>query len=372
MIEVGHSILKDLNEAILRGSAESRANALWHATDILLDGEYSEEQIWLFGEVIGRLADQIEQATRAELSRRLAHSDNAPPKIVKMLAFDDAIEVAGPILQFSPRLDNQSLIANIRTMGQPHMLAISRRIFVPVEVTDELLTRGNREVAQSVVANECACLSDFGFLQMIKWAETDFAFAEQVGLRKEIPPHLFRQLIAKASHEVRQKLEQERPDLAAEIQATVKKAAFKLNSKFGSDTTDYLAVRRAVADRYQSGRLSEKTILAYALAHKIDEVTIGLSLLCALPDDLVGTGFALNNREMILVLAKALDFTWETAMAFLFMAAENHRISAGDLDTLRKAFERADVQASRDKMKGYQARRSSAGQKYPRFFKLHA
>ena len=44
MTDVGHT-LQDLNEAIERGSSESRAKALWHATDILVEGEFSEEQI---------------------------------------------------------------------------------------------------------------------------------------------------------------------------------------------------------------------------------------------------------------------------------------------------------------------------------------
>ena len=55
MTEVGH-VLQDLNEAISRGSAESRAKALWHATDILVEGEFGEDQISLFGEVIARLS----------------------------------------------------------------------------------------------------------------------------------------------------------------------------------------------------------------------------------------------------------------------------------------------------------------------------
>lgn len=354
MIETGRSFLKDLNEAISRGSAGSREKALWHATDVLLEGEYNEEQIWVFGEVIARLADEIEQVARAELSRRLAHSNNAPPKVVKMLAFDDAIEVAGPILQFSPRLDSQSLIANIRAMGQPHMLAISRRNALSVEVTDELVTRGNQQVVQSIAANNGACFSDFGFLQMIKRAETDSILAAHVGLRKEIPPHMFRQLVAKASHEVRRKLERERPDLSKEIRTSVKDAASQL---FGADKADYLAVRRAVTSRYEAGRLNEKSVLGYAMARKIDEITVGLSLSCVLPEDFVGTAFAHNNRDMILVMSKSLDYDWETAMALLFLAAENHRISAGELEALKAEFERADADASRGILKIYQARR---------------
>ena len=360
MNEGGHSFLEELNEAISLGSAESRARALWHATDVLLDGEYSEEQIWVFGEVIGRLADEIEQSARAELSRRLAHSGNAPPKVVKMLAFDHAIEVAGPILQFSPRLDSQSLVANIRTMGQPHMLAISRRSAVPVEVTDELVTRGNQEVVQSVASNQGACFSDFGFLQMVKRAETDSVLAERVGARKEIPPHIFHQLILKASEDVRRRLECERPELAKEIAASVTKAAGKLYFELGADRVEYHAARRAVTSSLATGRLNEKSILGYALAHKLPEVTIGLSLLCALPDDFVGTTFTLNNRGMILVLAKALNYSWETAMSLLFLAAENHRIAASDLEELKSEFDRADADASRGILKVCQARRREA------------
>jgi uncharacterized protein (DUF2336 family) len=354
MAEIGHA-LEDLNDAIVRGSAESRAKALWHATDVLVEGKFSEEQISVFGEVIGRLADEIEQAARAELSRRLAHSDNAPPKVVRMLAFDDAIEVAGPILQFSPRLDCKSLVANVRTKSQPHLLAIARRASVPVEVTDELVTRGNQEVVQSVVANNGARFSDFGFHQMVKRSETDSALAEQVGLRKEIPRHMFRQLIAKASDDVRRKLERERPELAADIQASVNNVAGKLTSKFGPGQASYLALKQAVTHEHRCGRLNEKSILTYALAHKFEEAVIGLSLLCSLPLEVVEQVLAQNNRDMILVMSKALEFSWDTAMALLFLGAENHRISANELDELKAEFKRADVRMSRGILEVYQS-----------------
>src|ERR1700758_669187 len=354
MTEVGHA-LQDLNDAIALGSSESRAKALWHATDVLVEGEFGEEQIRIFGEVIARLADEIEEAARAELSRRLAHSNNAPAKVVQMLAFDDSILVAGPVLQFSPRLDVKSLIANIRTKCQPHLLAIARRPSVPVEVTDELVTRGNQEVVQSVAANDGARFSDFAFRQMIKRSETDAVLAGRVGLRKEIPPQMFRQLIAKASGEVRRKLERERPELTREIQASVGQAAGKLYSKFGPGQESYLVLKQAVTESHKAGRLNEKSIAAYALAHKFGEAIIGLSLLCSLPLDVVEQMLLVNNRDLILVLAKALEFSWDTAMALLFLGAENHRIASSELDDLKREFKRADVRMSRGILEVYQS-----------------
>src|SRR6202012_2370922 len=88
------SFLDALEEAVARGTPESRARALWHTTDLMIAGAFSADEIWTFGEVVTLLADEIEVAARAQLSERLAHFDEAPVNIIHKLAFDDAIEVA--------------------------------------------------------------------------------------------------------------------------------------------------------------------------------------------------------------------------------------------------------------------------------------
>src|SRR5262249_42634149 len=134
------TFLPELHEAGSGGWAESGAKALAYATDMLIGGRYSEHEIWVFGEVMGRLSDAIEVAVRAQLARRLSTAANAPINVVKKLAFDDSIDVAGPILEHFERLDPETLVRNIRTKSQPHMLAISRRKSIPAVVTDELVT----------------------------------------------------------------------------------------------------------------------------------------------------------------------------------------------------------------------------------------
>src|ERR1700676_5688808 len=135
-----NSFLRDLDEAVRRGTTESRTRALCHTTDLMIAGRYSDEEIWTFGEVIGRLADEIEVAARAQLARRLASLEHAPVNIIHKLAFDDAIEVAGPVLRKSERLDEEALVANAKTKGQPHLLALSERKSLEEEVTDVLVT----------------------------------------------------------------------------------------------------------------------------------------------------------------------------------------------------------------------------------------
>jgi uncharacterized protein (DUF2336 family) len=349
--------LRELDEAVSRGTPESRRRALWHTTDLMIAGSYSEDEIWTFGEVIGRLADEIEVAARTQLAKRLARFDRAPVNIIHKLAFDDEIEVAGPVLRESERLEPYALIANVCLKSQTHMLAITQRKSIDESVTDVLVTRGNQEVVKSVVNNNGARLSEFGFLHMIQRAEGDSILAEQLGLRKDIPRHIFQQLIAKASDDVRKRLESERPGMGEQIQSTVTDVAGELQSKFGPVSRSYHVAKRVVTTQHRQGNLNESSISLYARSHKLDEVTIGLSLLCALPADVIERAVLDKNRETLLILVKALDFSWATTMSLLFLGAKDHRITAKELGSLEKEYGRLNIKTSRSVLELYQTRK---------------
>ena len=351
------TFLSDLDEAVSRGTAESRKRALWHTTDLMIAGRFSDDEIWTFGEVIGRLANEIEIAARAQLARRLARFEQAPVNIIRKLAFDDCIEVAGPVLRESERLDSETLAANASTKSQPHLLAISERKSLTETVTDVLVARGNWDVVTSLANNDGARLSDFGFLHMIKRAEGDSILAEQLGLRQDIPRQLFQQLIAKASDDVRKRLERERPAMVEQIHSTVTDVAGALQSKFGPVSRSYHVAKRVVTTQHQQGNLNEDSISLYARSHKLDEVTIGLSLLCALPGDVIERAVMDKNREMLLILAGALGFSWATTMSLLFLGAKDDRITAQELRDLESEFGRLNVATSRSVLAFYQSRR---------------
>src|ERR1700675_1875401 len=203
------SLLKQLEESISQGSDESLTRALWHATDLLIAGQYSEKDIWIFGEVIERLAREITTAARAELARRLAHSKNAAVNFINQLANDNSIDVAGPMLRHSERLDVRILVSVARSKSQQHLLAISNRNSVAEPGTDVLVVTGNQDVITSLVKNAGARFSHFGFLRLIERSEHDSILIETLGNRVDIPRHIFQQLIAKASDDVRITLEVE-------------------------------------------------------------------------------------------------------------------------------------------------------------------
>src|SRR5260370_9252682 len=254
------SFLSDLDGAVARGTAERRKRALWHATDLLIAGRYSDDEIWAFGEVIGRLGDEIEVATRAQLAKRLANFDNAPINIIHKLAFDDSIDVAGPVLRESEQLDDNALIANATPKSQYDLLAISQRKSIGETVTDVLVARGDQEVVNSVAGNAGARFSDFGFLHMVKRAEGDSILAEQLGLRRDIPRRVFQQLIAKESEDVKKRLERERPGNDHQIQTPGTHVTGTLQSKFGPVPRSNFVPKTLVQTHPHQGQLNDKTL----------------------------------------------------------------------------------------------------------------
>ena len=121
-------------------------------------------------------------------------------------------------------------------------------------MTDVLVTRGNWDVVNSVANNKGARFSEFGFLHMIQRAEGNSILAEQLGLREDIPRHLFQQLIAKASDDVKKRLERERPDMAEQIQSSVTEVAGALQSKLGPVSRSYFVAKRVVTTQYPAGQ----------------------------------------------------------------------------------------------------------------------
>jgi hypothetical protein len=89
-------------------------------------------------------------------------------------------------------------------------------------------------------------------------------------------------------------------------------------------------------------------------------VTIGLSILCSLPANVIERGLVDPTGEMPMIFAKALDFCWETTMALLFLGAPDHRISSRDLDALQTRFSRLTAETAQSIIKLYRARKAAA------------
>src|SRR6266702_1241798 len=99
------SLLDELQSTLAHGTVARRVETLRRVTDLFINGvvDYSDEQVGLFDDVFQCLIHHIETSAKTLLANRLAPIDTAPPMTIRALAFDDIIEVAGPVLSQSAR-----------------------------------------------------------------------------------------------------------------------------------------------------------------------------------------------------------------------------------------------------------------------------
>jgi len=350
--------IAEVENGIAAASADRRSEMLRKVTDLFIDRaeELTADDLSIFDDVIGRFAAAIEKSARAVLARRLAPIRNSPPQTIRALAFDDAIEVAGPVLVQSARLDDKTLVKIGRTKGQAHLLAISQRGSLSEAVTDVLVELGEREVVLSTVDNYGAELSDLGFALLVSRADGDDTLAEFVGSRPEIPSHLLMALVTKASQTVRAKLEAAHPQTKAEIRRAVAEAAARIEAQVLSSSLDYAAALTLVKALQRSGRLDEQALAAFAATRAYAETVATLTVMCGLPLQFVEQAMGRDRSEALMVLAKAIDLSWTTVQEILLLRADKGVISRSEIVQRLARFERLQSSTAKEILQVYRAR----------------
>jgi uncharacterized protein (DUF2336 family) len=339
-MSVPASLIPELEEVLARGSAERRTRTLQRITSLFLNGadQFSGEHVSLFDNVFIRLIDEIETKARAELSHRLAPVSNAPIEAVRVLAKDDDISVAGPMLQHSTRLPDADLIEIAKTKGQPHLLAISGRTGIAEAVTDELVRRGDRQVVRGVAGNRRARISERSFSALVNRAERDGELAEKVGTRPDIPPRLFRELLLQATEVVQKRLlAAAPPDTQAEIRRVLSKVS---HETVVARRRDYAVAARTIDALRQQGSLNEGALVEFANARQYEETVVALARLCSVPVDVVDRLMGGDRADPILILCRAAGWEWPTAKVLIQARPDGKGTPSHMLDSAFANFER--------------------------------
>jgi uncharacterized protein (DUF2336 family) len=342
-------LIDELEAALTSGTNSRRIEMLTRITDLFVGGaaRYSEEQIGVFDDVMVRLVSTIEAKARAKLAHRLAPIANAPSSVIHLLAFDDDIGVAQPVLEQSERLEDPALVANANTKSQRHLFAISQRRSLSEAVTDVLVQRGDREVVQSVVKNAGARFSDAGFRILVNRSAGDDDLATIVGMRSDIPRPHFLVLLEKASSAVRARLAAENPQASAAIDDVVAEVVGGIRDDARNSSPDFAAAQAAVERQNRLRRIGEAEIYQYARDRKFEETAIALSLLCDTPIDVVERALLDPGAEIVLILAKVAGLSSTTTKAILLLRAADRGMSAKDLDQALTSFNRLQPDTAR-------------------------
>jgi uncharacterized protein (DUF2336 family) len=370
MLDAQQSIFDEIEAAIGAGSAEKRLATARRVTDLFLTsaGGFSGEQVELFDNVLERLVKTIEiraiadisaRMALAEMSEQLAPVAQAPPGVVRRLAKNDEITIAGPVLKESARLTQDDLVEIAQTKGEQHLLAVSARWWLKEVVTDALLARRYPAVSRRIVSNPGARVSASGFAIVVAQAESDPELAIETGIRVDLPSELRRHLLGRATETVRTRLlSRAPPHLFEEIRNAIADAAADADREM-SKTRDFTAARRYVAELTEKGQLNEGTLLKFAGQRRYEETVAALAQLSRSTVEVIRPLMQSLQHDGLLVPCKVAGLSWETTSAVLESRYSTGSMNPADLAKAKAQFAKTTADDARRLLGFWQIRASS-------------
>lgn len=131
--------------------------------------------------------DQITRV-RQILSETLKDLADAPPELIKRLARDVELAVAGPVLEFSPALTDDDLLEIIQdSPAQGSLSAISRRTNVAEKISDAIADSGDVDAIAVLLGNPMAQIREETLDRLIDQAPSRAAWHEPLVRRPRLP-----------------------------------------------------------------------------------------------------------------------------------------------------------------------------------------
>jgi uncharacterized protein (DUF2336 family) len=306
---MSNSRLTDLIELAKETSSEKRRELLRDITDLFFTRHApTDPELRQFDGVLTQLATDMEEAVRAELSGRFAGADSAPRRLIVSLANDEAIAVAEPVLSRSNSLSEDELLQVVKTRGQDHLRAVSRREVVPEAVSDVIVERGDDQTLNVLLRNDGARLSRGASEAAVERAVRNPALHEAVIERKNLPADLLNEMYFVAEARLRQRILEENAKLdPAVLEQALAAGRKRVALQDGALPPDYDQAESYVVELRAAGELTPKMLARFLRSGGMTLFLVALAQLAEIDFHTARTIVEKKELDALAVVCKAAD-----------------------------------------------------------------
>jgi len=285
-------LARDADDEVRCGLAEKIARLMPE-----LDAEAQQEIRAVALEVLETLArDQLTRVRKliAEAVKDVARAPaGVVDRVVKRLAGDSEIEVAGPVLEHSPLLAEEDLLAIIESAaGQGALAAIARRSGLGGAVSEAIVGRtiradgrlsGDAQVITDLLANPSAQIREQTLDRIVEAAPEQAPWHGPLVRRPALPARAVRRIAGFVAELLLNEL-QARDDLDPETaKAVAKTVQDRIAGEKGPDKPRRPSGRDRAKEMHEAGKLDEDALSQALLSGERSFVAAGLALLASLP-----------------------------------------------------------------------------------------
>jgi len=313
------SKLESLVELAGETSSDRRRELLREITDVFLQNpeSYNAKESEYFGEIMGKVAYDLERQVREELASKLASEAAAPPDLIRKLAGDE-ISVARPVITESPVLKEEDLIEIAESRGQEHMFAITKRSDIGENLSEVLVKKGDDRVVEGLVRNETAKISRNTMQKVVERAESSTGLQAPLVDRPDLPADLMKDMLAFVSEDIKAKImDQTNLINADKLDEILEDVGTKIENKSNLRKNSKSKPEVLIEELVRNGELNENKLVELAKQRKIPEFICGLAHIAEL--DISATRRAIMDRsgEGLAIVCKSCNFTQATFSTFI-------------------------------------------------------
>lgn len=280
-----------------------------------LDSERRSKVKGLTVELLESLAWDSASEVRAILAESIKNVSNAPPEVVdrviKTLALDTELVVAGPVLQHSPMLNDDllvELVASARAQGA--VSAISRRDGVSESVSEAIVKSNDDDAIVELLRNDSAQIREDILDQLIEAAPAKTEYHEPLVRRPKLSSKNMLSLAKFVADALVDELTK-REGLDASV---VEELRGEMEKRLDHDDEEHSGEKQRAEALFKNGELNEKTMARAIASGRRIFVTTGLTLLSGLPAGAVHAMINSHSAKAIIAAAWKAGLTMETAV----------------------------------------------------------
>ena len=341
-------------------SSEARQSLLREVSGLFMDDpeELNEQELAFFGEIMFRLAKEMEAKVRAQLAETLAEATVAPMALIDDLA-NDEIEVAEPLLTRSSLLGDTALLAIIEKHSQEHLLAISQRSTVSDRVAGSLAEKGDDRVLGSLAGNAGADLSETTMATMIGRAVDKQIVGGRLAARTDVTSELAKKLFQNVSAAVRNSILSGEPGIDGDqVDRAIEQIGDGIDQGLGEDDKDY--AQRFVERKAKLHQLDLGLVETFIRNRDIWKLVAGIAALTGLEFTVVRQSIFDPSGQKIAVLCKAINMNLKTFEDIIEFTDFKRSRTAQDKLALSGAYRGMTEDAAKRALRFLRLRKASA------------
>lgn len=337
-----------------------RRELLREVTDLFFesaDGRTDRESE-LFDDVLKLVAAEMQDNVLVELSERFADAQEPPIGLLRDLAMH-SFEVAGPILQRSTALDDQTLLQVVAYQSQQHIKAVAQRETVSEVISAAIVKHGDDYALGALINNDGAKLSRATMETVVDRAAKNTMLHEGVIRRRDVPLDLLNEMYFVVETRLREQIMQRNASVdPAELDAALSKARSRIRKTQAELNLEMRKAQTFINAKKAANELNARLLVSLYREDKITHFIYGLAEITGVDSDTVSELVERKDVDGIAMICRAsnIERPLFVTIAALVSAAEDAMSKAEEFG---KMYNSVPIEAAQRALRFFKVRKSA-------------